>query len=147
MSDRTPAASSPRSSGIGFRREILVVVTSGKLHADRAVSTRGSEHVLGHLIDRPPELGDREKPLTAPPHNPEVRANVLDEELLAAAERSARLLLSQRDSRNRLNHGDCRTVRDRRHGPHPALCSADIADLGGHDTLLRFNRLWDPLPF
>ena len=55
------------------------------------------------LIDRPPELCDREKPLTAPAHNPEVRANVLDEELLAAAERGARLLLGQRDPRNRLH--------------------------------------------
>ena len=36
-----------------------------------------SEHVLGHLVDRPPELGDREEPLPAPAHNPKVRANVL----------------------------------------------------------------------
>ena len=89
--DRLPLARSSWSS----RR--------GKLHADRVVSTRDSEHVLGHLVDRPPELGDREEPLPAPAHNPEVRANVLDEELLAAAERGARLLLRERDPRNRLH--------------------------------------------
>jgi hypothetical protein len=71
---------------------------------------------------------------------------LLDEELLAAAERGARLLLRQRDPWNRLHRGDGRAVRHRRHGAHPALHSSELADLGGHDTVLRFNRLWKPLP-
>jgi hypothetical protein len=64
---------------------------------------------------------------------------MLDEELLAAAKRGARLLLRQRDPRNRLHRRYGRAFRHRR---HPALCSAELADLGGHDTALRFNRLW-----
>ena len=72
--------------------------------------------------------------------------NVLDEELLAAAERGARLLLRKRDPRNRLHRRDGRPVRDRRYGPPPALRPAELADLGGHDTALRFNRRWKALP-
>ena len=92
MSAGTPAAPPPLSSGIGFLGEILVVVTSGQATRRPRRVNLGSEHVLGHLVDHPPQLRDREEPLTAPAHNPEVRAHVLDEELLAAAERGARLL-------------------------------------------------------
>ena len=35
---------------------------------------------------------------------------------------------------------------DRRHGPHPTLRPAEVADLGGHDTALRFTRRWKGLP-
>ena len=41
--------------------------------------------------------------------------------------------------------GSC--VRPRRCcGPHPALGRAELADLGGHDTALRFIRRWKTLP-
>jgi hypothetical protein len=51
-----------------------------------------SEDALGHLVDRPPQLSDREQPLAAAAHNPEIWTHVLHEEFLAAAKRRARLL-------------------------------------------------------
>jgi hypothetical protein len=72
--------------------------------------------------------------------NPKMGTDLLDEELLAAAERGARLLLSQRDPGNRLHRRDGRAVRDRAYGPQPAPRPAELTDLGGHDTALRFNR-------
>ena len=66
---------------------------------------------------------------------------MLDEELLAAAQRRARLLLRKRDPWNRLHHGCCQAIRDRRYGPHRAPRAAELTDLGGHDTPLRFDRL------
>ncbi len=79
MSAGTPAAPPPLSRGIGSLRVVLVVVTSGQATRRPRRVNLGSEHVLGHLIDHAPQLGDREEPLTAPADNAEVRAHVLDE--------------------------------------------------------------------
>ncbi len=68
--------------------------------------------------------------------------DVLHEELLAAAERGERLLLGQRDPRNRLHRRDGRAARDCSEGPPPLLRTSELlADLGDHDTALRSNRL------
>ena len=87
-----------------------------------------------------------QRPLAIRSRNPKMWTDLLHEVHLAAAERDARLLLRKRDPRNRLHRGDGRAVRVRRCGPQPALRPAGLADLGGHDTALRFNRRWKALP-
>ncbi len=86
------------------------------------------------------------RPLAIRSRNPKMWTDLLHEVQLTAAERGARLLLRQRDPRNRLHGRDGRTVRDRRYGPHPKLRPTELTDLGRHDTALRFNRRWKALP-
>ena len=61
------------------------------------------------------------RPLAIRSRNPKMWTDLLHEVHRTAAERGARLLFRQRDPWNRLHRRYGRAVRDRRHGPHPAL--------------------------
>jgi phosphoglycerate dehydrogenase-like enzyme len=85
-----------------------------------------SDGLLGQHVHDTPKLVNREESLTPPTEHPQMWANVLYEELVAASQRRARLLLSQRDPWDRRDEGRG----GRRHAARAAGLTGLIVGLG-----------------